>query len=568
MTLITNLLNLKISTGTQNPQHQDIASNINYPNGYGAFWTEGSNDTFGVQINGNIEVQEGGFYTFFLGADDGAILIINGEPVVDNNGLHAFRTRTGEIALEPGTHSIEVRYFENFGRAGLTLEWEGPGLEGRELVTAPDMAAAQTVSGMPLAVDIDTGELGLSDDTTFQLTDLPAGTIIETGAATYEADANGSAPLKGWQGEMMTITPPLNFTGTVDASLHHTTPTGQNSNHSGVQTLTFEVNDPILTSPAAEMVGGFHASYFDTDERLSKLDDIDWTSDPTHQEFVPEIDYTNSSDSFWDEGSKDTFGAKLEGKITVEEGGFYTFFAGGDDGVAVFIDGERIINDDGEHSFRTRSGEINLESGTHDVEVRYFENYGHAGLKLEWEGPDTSGRELVQADREPLMNDNGTFEVAFELENLSEHAAVSLDGLPPNTLLVSDEESMVTDGGTADLSGWRLDHLEISPPPGFEGAILGEIAVLDTGFNGSQISAEYPFELQVGQTGDPLKEVACGQNEVFTDLNQAELQTPWHLEALANTDETNGDVMSEVVLTDASPQVSCIETENYERIDW
>ncbi|RBW62829.1 PA14 domain-containing protein [Ruegeria sp. A3M17] len=553
---------------TAEPTHEEVTSEINYANSHDTFWDGGAKDTFGVQINGSIEVEQGGTFTFFLGADDGAMLVINGKPVVENDGLHGFRTRTGEIELEPGTHSIEIRYFENYGRAGLKLEWEGPGLDGRERVTAPDMSEAQTVSGMPLAIDVDMGTLSVTEETTFELTGLPTGTIIETGGTAFAANADGIAEMGGWQGGMITVTPPPEFEGTVEAALHHSTPTGENSSHDGVQYLTFEVTQADLPAPDAKMVGGFRASYFDMDSRLSELDDIDWSAEPTHQEFVPEINYENSRSSFWEGGSGDTFGAKLEGQITIEEGGSYTFFAGADDGVAVFVNGIRIVDNDGLHGFRTRSGEIDLEPGTYDIEVRYFENYGRAGLKLEWDGPDTTGRELLQADPRPTVDENGTVEVAIELDQASDHAAVSLEGLPPNTLLISGENSLMTDGGSADLSGWDLDFLEISPPPGFEGAIEGEIAVTDTGFNGAQLSSEIPFALDVGQTDEIAKDLAPDLSETLAATIQVEPPALWHLDFAQSDGETDSDVMAEAVLTNPGSEISCIETEAYERIDW
>ena len=109
-------------------------NDINFSNGPGSFWEGGSRDTFGVEITGNFEVSEQGTFTFHLGGDDGAVLLIDGVPIIDNDGIHGFRTQSGEFELEPGTHAIEVGYFENYGYAGLNLEWEGPGIDGRELV--------------------------------------------------------------------------------------------------------------------------------------------------------------------------------------------------------------------------------------------------------------------------------------------------------------------------------------------------------------------------------------------------------------------------------------------------
>ncbi|MEM1007199.1 MAG: PA14 domain-containing protein, partial [Pseudomonadota bacterium] len=263
---------------TATPTHEEVVSKIDYAHSSEGFWDGGSTDTFGVHVSGNIHVEDDGKFTFFLGADDGAVLIIDGVAVIEDDGTHGFRTRSGEIELEPGAHAVEIRYFENHGRAGLKLEWEGPGLDGREPVTPPDVAEAQTVAGVPLTFDVDVNDLNLADTTRFWLDSLPEGTRVEANGETHVAGPDGLVELTGWTGELLTITPPNTFTGEVSAALHHSTPTGSGGTHNAVQTLSFDVTPAQLAVPDAVLTGGFHASYFDVDRTLNKLDDIDWAA--------------------------------------------------------------------------------------------------------------------------------------------------------------------------------------------------------------------------------------------------------------------------------------------------
>jgi hypothetical protein len=46
--------------------------------------------------------------------------------VVDNDGPHAARERTGAIALSRGLHPLRVLYFQAGGASALKLEWQGP----------------------------------------------------------------------------------------------------------------------------------------------------------------------------------------------------------------------------------------------------------------------------------------------------------------------------------------------------------------------------------------------------------------------------------------------------------
>ncbi len=76
-----------------------------------------------VRHEGLLRVPERGLYTFHLTSDDGSRLWIEGQLVVDNDGLHGAVTKTGTIALAPGLHSIRVDWFNKTGSAELSLRW-------------------------------------------------------------------------------------------------------------------------------------------------------------------------------------------------------------------------------------------------------------------------------------------------------------------------------------------------------------------------------------------------------------------------------------------------------------
>lgn len=548
---------------------QEIKSVINYEESQSPLWKDGAHDTFGAQITGNIEVSEGGTFTFHLGGNDGASLTINGVPVVEKDGVHASRTGSGSIELEPGTHTIELRYFENAGTSELKLEWEGPGIDTRELVAAPDIAQAQTVSGMPIAFQVDTQPLGLSEDTQFSLENLPEGTIVEDSGTITIVGADGTVQLEDWQVDQLTLTPPVDFTGTINAALLHSSPTEDGGSSDRSQILSFDVNSAQHIVPEVHLSGGFSARYFDHDHRLTRLDDVNWDADPTHQEFVPEINYENSAQSFWQGGSRDTFGVKLDGQVTVGEAGTYTFHAGGDDGVALYVNGDLIIDNDGLHAYKTASGQVELEPGTHTIEVRYFENYGHAGLKLEWEGPGTSGREVVQAETKIFAPQGGTLDVGLNLTDASDQAVVSLDGLPANTLIISGENAALSDGNPVDLRGWDLDFLEISPPAGFQGVIQAEVSVSDIGFNGAKVTSETTFTFDIGDTELPSGANASLELALSTSAENMDVaNATWDAVDPSEGETEDTDVLSEPVVTPPQSEITSIETEAYERVDW
>ena len=91
-------------------------------------------DGFAVRYRGYIRIPEDGMYRFFLRSDDGSLLWVAGEPVVDNDGIHdARRERSGELPLAAGLHAIEVRYFDVAAGEVLQVGCAGPGFGKREI---------------------------------------------------------------------------------------------------------------------------------------------------------------------------------------------------------------------------------------------------------------------------------------------------------------------------------------------------------------------------------------------------------------------------------------------------
>jgi alpha-L-fucosidase len=75
----------------------------------------------GLRFSGLIDIARDELARFTLTSDDGARLWIDGELVVDNDGLHGAETRVGSIPLARGLHSIRVDWFNRTGGAELDL---------------------------------------------------------------------------------------------------------------------------------------------------------------------------------------------------------------------------------------------------------------------------------------------------------------------------------------------------------------------------------------------------------------------------------------------------------------
>ncbi len=88
-----------------------------------------ASDSYGLAFRGTLHVPRAGRYTFTTASDDGSRLYVAERCVVDNDGAHVLRARSGSIELAAGAHPILVTYHEQGGGHGLEVLWEGPGLE-------------------------------------------------------------------------------------------------------------------------------------------------------------------------------------------------------------------------------------------------------------------------------------------------------------------------------------------------------------------------------------------------------------------------------------------------------
>lgn len=67
------------------------------------------------------------------------------------------------------------------------------------------------------------------------------------------------------------------------------------------------------------------------------------------------------------------FAIDYTGRFWVEKAGDYGFSLTADDGANLYIDGELVIDNDGQHPPRERVGAIPLSHGVHEIRVSYFQ---------------------------------------------------------------------------------------------------------------------------------------------------------------------------------------------------
>lgn len=81
---------------------------------------EGVSGNIGLVLNGFLDIPADGIYTFWINSDDGSMLYIDGELIIDNDGPHPPLEKTGQTALRAGLHPMEILYFDSNG-GGLSM---------------------------------------------------------------------------------------------------------------------------------------------------------------------------------------------------------------------------------------------------------------------------------------------------------------------------------------------------------------------------------------------------------------------------------------------------------------
>ena len=121
---------------------------------------------YAARYTGWLTVPETGTYTFFLGADEGARLSVDGVVIADvPGGQHRYQEGSATVDLQTGPVPIDVVFYESTGSAELQLSWAPPNLEGqviapaslvpalRPFVTLTDANGFFSVADVPSALD-------------------------------------------------------------------------------------------------------------------------------------------------------------------------------------------------------------------------------------------------------------------------------------------------------------------------------------------------------------------------------------------------------------------------------
>ncbi|MBD3672528.1 MAG: DUF1549 domain-containing protein [Planctomycetaceae bacterium] len=107
---------------------------------------------FGFVFEGELIVPKDGRYTFWMDSDDGSRLLIDGQQLINYDGIHGVgKPSQKAIDLKAGRVPIRLEYFQGQHSKGLAVRWSGPGFSDRYLsATTADNVLISELKSRPL----------------------------------------------------------------------------------------------------------------------------------------------------------------------------------------------------------------------------------------------------------------------------------------------------------------------------------------------------------------------------------------------------------------------------------
>ncbi|MCT7957913.1 PA14 domain-containing protein [Laspinema palackyanum] len=356
---------------------------------------------------------DGGIYNFINQADDGVRVYVDGKLIIDKWKDSPFEERRAFAAIEPGYHQVMVEYHENKGGAANLLRWEqaNPPKEwaveyfrGQDL--NPNNLAGHRGGGTGF-IDKNWGEgkesgIPIGND---DFSDRWTTTRYFDEPGIYELNSQADDGIRIWVDDQLVIDK-WHDQGFVtnkalialDKGFHRIRVEHYENKWSSAIKLDWK--------KVAGKANIFKPAWANPNEPHNPLDSR-W-SQPWVAEYYNNLNLEGAPvatrmvdggasgslrgfDLSWGTGSPDpkistdNFSSRL---ITHRDlvGGVYKFNLKGDDGVRVYINGEKVIDRWDNPPFGTPHQQvISLPSGMHRIEVEHSEKTGLAYVGLDWD---------------------------------------------------------------------------------------------------------------------------------------------------------------------------------------
>jgi len=325
-----------------------------------------------------------GSYRFYASCDDGVRIFVDGGLIVDAwQDQKLPNTRSGDVYLGAGPHTVVVEYYEHGGEAsahvwwnrlGTYAAWEGRYFDNVELRGGPALVRDDA------EISFNWGEGAPADWMPADNFSVVWARSVTFSPGYYRLNVRSDDGVRVWlDGALvMDYWRPMEYEhhyvdgmyleGTRQLRVEYFERAG-----GARMRFWWEPTGTVLPSPAPTWLGPWHGEYFNNRElsgspvvvRSDEAVDFDWGWG------APAAGV-----------NRDNFSVRWTGTFPFE-GGRYSFATTSDDGVRVSVDGKRVI--DAWIPMRgTRTGTITLSAGSHTVRVEYFERLQAARAQLTW----------------------------------------------------------------------------------------------------------------------------------------------------------------------------------------
>jgi glucose/arabinose dehydrogenase/PKD repeat protein len=331
-----------------------------------------------------------GDYEFAVTADDGVRLYVDGVRVIDKWIDQSPTTYRTTLPLDGGPHSIVMEYYENgagaVARLAYTRNGDPPAASAyrAEYWNTPDASGPPTIPTHPAdlerdddTLDFDWGDgspgTGITADRFVarwtRTVTLSAGLYRFTGARDdgMRAYVDNVPVVDGWA------------SGNAEYSVDKVVTGGPHE----LRVEYFEAGGGARAEFSYDRIGdvvptdgGYAAEYFANRDladspvltRLDEAVDFDWGGG-TPADGVP----------------ADGFSARWTKSLTVAEDGSYKFTVTSDDGVRLYVDGEKVLDKWIQQGATTYTVTRELTQGPHQIVLEYFEANGDAVARFAYE---------------------------------------------------------------------------------------------------------------------------------------------------------------------------------------
>ena len=364
-------------------------------------------DFYVVIWRGYFVAPETGDWTFALQSDDGSVLYLDGEKVVDNNSDHGWdsnnqrETTRKTVKLEKGAHEIVIGFYEKSGQNAVAAWLTRPGAAEDEAL--PQALLCDEAPSSAVTVEALTGDAGRIE---FPEAGFATLALAEAGDWTLKAPLCGgneqTTLRKEGAGTLTLAAGSGSYAGVVDvrAGALALGRAGQAGHVRLADGTTLEVQDEMAAGP------GLRAAYY------SDVAAFDYTAWATYETMLadfavrtPSVETTSASfgatldtgadgarfHGAYADAKTDRFLLKLEGGIRLDRSGAWQFAVNSDDGAAVWIDGRLVVGrrqDTGpSEGFGSEGSPVELDAGLHEIVVVFREAGGGQCLRVAMKGP-------------------------------------------------------------------------------------------------------------------------------------------------------------------------------------